>query len=56
MLRYLAHVTGEQNLHEFVFPLQLAGNQREGRGRVGAVSLLLATNNTEKLSKRSTNR
>lgn len=42
LLAHLAHIAGEQNSHEFVFPLQLAGHQRERCSCVGAVALLLA--------------
>ena len=42
---YLADVAGEQNPHELVLPLQLAGDERERRCRVGAVPLLSATKN-----------
>lgn len=41
---YLSYVTGEQNSHELVFPLQLAGHQSERGGGVGTVPLLSATN------------
>lgn len=37
---HLAYVARKQDPHEFVSALQLAGDQREGRRAVGAVSLL----------------
>lgn len=40
---YLARVAGEENPHEFVFALQLAGHQREGWGSVRVVPLLSAS-------------
>lgn len=48
LLAHLAHIAGEQNSHEFVFPLQLAGHQREWCSCVGAVALLLAHKRTKK--------
>lgn len=39
---HLADIAGKQNSHEFVFALQLTGNERERRSRVGVVVLLLA--------------
>lgn len=47
LLAYLAHIAGEENSHEFVFPLQLAGHQRERGGGVRTVPLLLEHTGTE---------
>lgn len=50
---YLAYVAGEQDSHEFVFPLQIAWDQCERCCRVRAVSLLSDTHTTRNLSKYS---